>query len=83
MMNETRAFPMPELLSEGAEQMLHRAKANGLVVPLRGYEIHVQGASPRGLSPQQWVTMRQFWTLYFSAGGASLVSYSAQCGMTR
>src|SRR5262249_52212478 len=55
MMNETRSFLMPTLLSIGPEQMLERAKANGLLVPLNGYRIYVYGASPSGLSPQAWL----------------------------
>lgn len=34
MMNETQDFPMPTLIAIGPEQMLERAKANGLLVLL-------------------------------------------------
>jgi len=44
MMNETASFPMPALVGMGPERMLERAKGEGLVVPLRGYRIYVQGA---------------------------------------
>ena len=79
MMNETSSFPMPELLQHGPEQMLDQAKAGGLLVPLRGYEIHVQGASSSGLTPRQWLTIQKFWTMYFAAVGAKVISYSAEC----
>jgi hypothetical protein len=39
--------------------------------------------SPSGLRPQAWVTVKKFWTLYFSAAGAELVSYSAECEVQR
>lgn len=78
MMNETTGFNMPPLLPTGPEGMLDRAKSDGLVVPLHGYQIHVIGASPSGLTPQAWNTVRAFWSAYFSAAGAKLVSYSAE-----
>jgi hypothetical protein len=83
MMNETKDFPMPTLIALGPEQMLERAKANGLVVPLNGYKIHIYGASPSGLTPQVWITIKKFWTMYFAAAGAELVSYSAECALQR
>ena len=58
MMNESAAFNMPALLPSGPEEMLARAKANGLVVPLHGYQVRVIGASPAGLTPQAWNTLR-------------------------
>jgi hypothetical protein len=82
MMNETASFPMPALLGTGPERMLERAKADGLLVPLNGYMIYVQGASPNGLSPQAWLTVKKFWEMYFMAAGARL-SYSAECNITR
>jgi len=39
MMNETQDFPMATLIAIGSEQMLERAKANGLLVPMNGYKI--------------------------------------------
>ena len=83
MMNETPHFLMPALLGIGPERLLERAKANGLVVPLRGYTIHIQGASPSGLSPQAWLTIKKFWEMYFAAAGAQLVSYSPECNTER
>jgi hypothetical protein len=83
MMNETREFSMPELVDTTPEQMLERAKANRLIVPLRGYKIHVFGASMRNLTPKQWETVRAFWVRYFSAAGAEVVSYSAECDLRR
>jgi len=79
MMNETAEFPMPRLLDIGPERMLERAKANGLIVPLTHYRIHICGASPRGLTPKSWATIKRFWEMYFAAGGAELVTYSAEC----
>jgi hypothetical protein len=83
MMNETQDFSMPELIEMGPESMLERAKANGLLVPLNGYRVHVLGASPSGLSPQLWTILKRFWTIYFSAAGADLVSYSVDCTAER
>jgi hypothetical protein len=74
---------MPSLLPTGPEQMLERAKANGLIVPLAGYKIYVYGATPNGLSPQAWLAVKAFWTMYFAAAGAELVSYSAECDVQR
>jgi hypothetical protein len=83
MMNVTNSFQMPMLLSFGPEQMLERAKANNLIIPLKGYKIYVYGATPNGLSPQAWLTVKNFWTLYFQAAGAELVTYSAECEAQR
>jgi hypothetical protein len=76
MMNETKEFPMPELLGIGPERMLERAKASGLLVPLAHYTVHIYGASPAGLTPRSWMTIRRFWEIYFAAAGADLVTYS-------
>jgi hypothetical protein len=78
MMNETKNFPMATLIEIGPERMLERAKANGLLVPLNGYKVYVYGATPSGLSPQAWETLKNFWTMYFAAAGAELDSYSAE-----
>jgi hypothetical protein len=83
MMNETPSFPMPALLGTGPEQMLEREKSNALLVPLDGYTIHIQGASPSGLSPQAWLTIKRFWEMYFAAVGARLASYSPECSAAR
>ena len=74
---------MPTLVETGPERMLETARANGLIVPLNGYKIHIYGVSPSGLRPQAWVTVKKFWALYFSAAGADLVSYSAECEVQR
>lgn len=79
MMNESPAFNMPALLPTGPQQMVERAKANGLVIPLAGYRVYVIGASPAGLSPKTWNSLRTFWTLYFREAGAELIMYSAEC----
>jgi hypothetical protein len=83
MMNETREFPMPTLLTNGAEKMLEQVKSNGLLVPLKGYKVYVYGAAPSGLTPQAWLTIKDFWKLYFQAAGAELVTYSAECEVER
>ncbi len=83
MMNETQDFPMPALIEMGADRMLEHARAKGLVVPLNGYRIYIQGASPNGLSPQAWVTVKTFWTKYFAAAGAEMVLYSTECDAHR
>jgi hypothetical protein len=83
MMNETNIFQMPTLLSLGPEQMLERAKTNGLIVPMNGYKVYVYGATPNGLSPQAWLAVKNFWTLYFQAAGAELVTYSPECDVQR
>lgn len=83
MVNETASLPMPALIPLGADRMIEQAKQGGLLVPLRGYKIHVMGASTRGLSPQVWNTVKRFWELYFTAAGAELVSYSVDCNPVR
>jgi len=83
MMNETAALPMPALLATGPENMMDHAKRNGLVVPLNGYRVHVIGASTRGLTPQAWNILKAFWSAYFRAAGAELVSYSAEDSILR
>ena len=83
MMNETKEFPMPELLEMGPDRMLEQAKANGLLVPLNGYKIYIYGASTSGLTPQAWSALKTFWVKYFSGTGAELVSYSAECDVQR
>ena len=79
MMNETKEFPMPQLLEIGPERMLERAKASGLLVPLTRYKIYVYGASPAGLTPHSWMTIKRFWGMYFEAAGAELTAYSPEC----
>jgi len=83
MMNETAEFPMPQLLELGPERMLERAKTEGLVVPLPHYQIHIYGASTTGLTPHSWETAKRFWELYFTAAGADLITYSAECEVRR
>jgi len=83
MMNESANFEMPALLPYGADKMLAQARSSSLVVPLHGYRVYVIGASPAGLSPQTWNSLRTFWTLYFREAGAELVSYSAECSPDR
>jgi hypothetical protein len=83
MMNETKEFPMPQLLELGPERMLARVNGNNLVVPLAGYTIHIVGVSPTGLTPQQWIRLKRFWESYFAASDAELVTYSAECETQR
>lgn len=83
MINETAEFQMPAILPRGPEKMLEQAKANGLLVPLNGYKIHVYGASPSGLTPQGWLIVKNFWTEYFKAAGAELITYSPECEVQR
>lgn len=83
MRNETKEFPMPEMLEIGPERLLERAKARGLVVPLPHYKIHAYGVSTTGLTPQAWRTIKRFWELYFVAAGAELMTYSAECEVQR
>jgi hypothetical protein len=83
MMNETKGFRMPELIELGPQGMLDRAKVNGLVVPLNGYIVYIYGASMHGLTPHAWMNVRDFWTRYFSAAGAELISYSGECDLGR
>jgi hypothetical protein len=75
MINETPALMMPALIASGSRKMLEQAKANGLLVPLRGYKIYVCGASMRGLSPQAWNEVKAFWSAYFLESGAELMIY--------
>ncbi len=83
MMNETAELPMPGLIPTGPDGILKRAKSNHLVVPLTGYRIHVLGASPSGMNPYAWNTIKAFWALYFQVAGAELASYSAEARSER
>lgn len=83
MMNETKNFPMPTLIDQGSPEMLDRARANGLIVPLNGYRVHVDGASTTGLTPKAWSTVKDFWINYFASVGAKLVSYNADISVGR
>ena len=83
MMNETKAFPMPQLIELGPGKMLDQAKANRLMVPLDGYRVYVYGASTEGMTPQAWSIVKEFWTRYFRAAGAELVSYTVDCSVVR
>jgi hypothetical protein len=83
MINETPTLMMPALAASGPQKMLEQAKANGLLVPMRGYKVHICGASMRGLSPQGWNVVKAFWTGYFKAAGADLVSYSSSAADER
>lgn len=58
MMDETKEFPMPDLIELGPKQVSEHARANGLIVPLKGYRIYVYGASTSGLKPQNWMTVK-------------------------
>jgi hypothetical protein len=83
MINETPTLMMPALVATGPRKMLEQAKANGLLVPMRGYKVHICGASMRGLSPQAWNTVRTFWNTYFSEAGANVMGYSADSAVGR
>ena len=83
MINETPTLMMPALVATGPQKMLEQAKANGLLVPMRGYKVHICGASMRGLSPQAWNTVRTFWNTYFSEAGANVMGYSADSAVRR
>ena len=50
---------------------------------MNGYKIYISGASPSGLTPQAWNTAKNFWTAYFAAAEAELVTYSAECELRR
>ncbi len=67
---------MPALIAMGPDRMLEQAKASGLLVLLPHYKVHIYGASPAGLTPRSWMTIRRFWEIYFAAAGADLVTYS-------
>jgi hypothetical protein len=83
MLNETKTFSMPALIEMGSERMLELATANGLIVPLNGYKVYVVGAAPSGLTPEAWFRVKDFWTRYFTAAGAEVVAYSAECTFQR
>lgn len=83
MMNETSAFPMRALLPRGTEGMVTQAESTGLVVPLKGYRVHVLGASFQGLNADSWNVMKLFWSLYFRKAGAMLVTYTPDVTVTR
>ena len=63
--------------------MLDYARTNGHLVPLDGYQVFVHGASPLGMSPEMWNSLKEFWSLYFEAAGAELRIYSAETIVNR
>jgi hypothetical protein len=83
MVHEGAGFSMPALLPSGPLVMLREVSAKGLLVPMRGYHIHVIGASVAGLTPQSWNTIHEFWRLYFKEAGAAALSYGAEPKSTR
>lgn len=83
MMNDTKEFSMPERIELGPQQLLDHAKAESLIVPLRGYKVHVCGATTTGTSHMAWRTIKAFWTAYYAAAGAELVSYSVDVDCER
>jgi len=82
MMNDTKEFPMPEMVRLGPQQMLAKLKTEDMLVPLRGYTIHVCGASTSGMSSKEWLIVKEFWIKYFTTVGACMASYSTEstCG---
>ena len=54
--------------------MLNRANVNGLIVPLRGYEVHVIGTSPAHHAARVECSSG---LLVIREAGAQLVPYSA------
>ena len=58
-----------------------KARFDGLLVPRTGDTIDIQGASPSGLSPQAWRTVKRFLELYFDAAGARCFG-QITCGAT-
>lgn len=76
MMNDTPTLTMPKLIALGSDELLETARQRELIVPLLGYKVRVFGASTRGLSPQEWKTVKAFWRDYFRAARAELVNYS-------
>lgn len=76
MVNETKAFSMTNLMQTDPKNTYN-------VISLKGYRIHVCGASTIRMTPLQWVTVRQFWEHNFEAGGATLVSYDIDCVVER
>jgi hypothetical protein len=83
MVNETKEFPMPAFLDLGPQRMLERVKSQRLVVLLKSYRVHIYGASTNNLTPQAWMTVKQFWSEYFLATSAELISYSGLCDVER
>jgi hypothetical protein len=57
MMNETKEFPMPELIEFGPQKVLERARTNGLLVPMNGYRVYVYG--PQSDSTKQTLSWNQ------------------------
>ena len=58
------------VIETGPDRMMERSRDSGLLVPLNGYRVYIYGASPGGLTLQEWAILKRFWTMYFSAAGA-------------
>jgi hypothetical protein len=82
-MVETASFKLLDLLPLGTTQALERVKAEGHLMPLKGYRIHIYGASPHGLTPQLFTAIKSFWEAFFEAAGAQLVRYSTETTIIR
>jgi len=74
---------MPAFLDLGPQRMLERVKSQRLVVLLKSYRVHIYGASTNNLTPQAWMTVKQFWSEYFLATSAELISCSWWCDVER
>jgi hypothetical protein len=81
-MNET-SYNMPALLPTGVENMMSLARTNRLIVSLTGVRVYVFGASTANLNPDAWATIKAFWSAYFKAAGADLVTYSPEVSVFR
>lgn len=83
MQNDTKEFPMPELIELDAQRMIEKAKSERCLVPLRGYQVHVCGVSTAVMSPRNWVTVKEFWRRFFTTVGVKLESFSADVDCRR
>jgi len=77
MMNDTKKFSMSERDWTTAEEMLDNAKGEGLLIPLKGYSIHICGVSTASMSAHRWMIIKRFWESYFASVGAETLVYSA------
>lgn len=72
---QTVKFNMPELGETGTPgRMVELAKAKELVLTVKGMSYTSMLQQRKVLTPQTWLRIRQFWTMYFQAADAEVVA---------
>jgi hypothetical protein len=76
MRQQTRELDLESLSTVPSFDRIERTRTKIGVAHLAGVHIHVLGADGAGRSILYWQTLRDLWTEYFRAGGASLETYT-------